>query len=98
MKVLELAQQMYNDQKRLQAKRIDGYAICPIYHYEDLRFTVNCPQDYDLKNPKYMGFNADCELIEHFGFTGLLLKSLITDEQHQEFAAALEQYLAQDVE
>jgi len=91
MNVLELAQQMYNDQKLLQAKRIDGYAICPLYHYEQLTFSVSVfDGNYDATNPKFMIFDANCVWIDCVGFTGLHVP-------HVEFADALKQYLAQDV-
>ena len=93
MNVLELAQQIYSDQKRLQAKRIDGYAICPIYHYDDLRFTVNRSQNFDPQIPEYMAFNADCELIISVGF-----QSESIDFEEGILSSALKQYLAQEVE
>jgi hypothetical protein len=98
MNVLELSQQIYNDQQRLQAKQIKGYAIYPLYHYDGIRFSVSVADgNYDYENPKYMVFNADCELINHVGFTGLLDDKL-TNVPHVEFAKALKQYLAQEVE
>ena len=94
MKVLELAQQIYNDQKRLQAKRIDGYAICPLYHYDQLTFSVS-PADgnYDPENPKYMRFDANCNLIGSVGF-----QSESIDFEEGILSSALKQYLAQEVE
>jgi hypothetical protein len=92
MNVLEISQQIYNDQQRLQAKQIKGYAICPLYHYQQIRFTVALSDgNYDPESPKYMVFNADCELINYVGFTGLHVP-------HVEFAKALKQYLSQEVE
>ena len=92
MKVLELAQQIYNDQQRLQAKQIKGDAICPLYHYEQLTFSVSIDDgNYDPESPKYMRFDADFELINYVGFTG-------SHVPYVEFAKALKQYLAQEVE
>ena len=92
MKVLELAQQIYNDQERLKPKQINGYSICPIYHYEDLRFTVNRSQNFDPQIPEYMAFNADCELIISVGF-----QSESIDFEERMLKDALKKYLAQEV-
>jgi len=96
MNVLELSQQIYNDQQRLKANHIKGYAICPLYHYEQLTFSVSIPDgNYDPENPKYMYmiFNVDCELINHVG-----IQSESIDYEESMFSSALKQYLAQEVE
>lgn len=94
MKVLELAQQIYNDQKRLQSKQLDGYVICPLYHYEQLTFSVSVfDGNYEPENPKYMRFDANCNLISSVGF-----QSESIDFEERMLSDALEQYLAQEVE